>query len=82
MVLMPEDRVPPRYTTRTAQGLEVMDRDEEGWCVAIDAARMNCSIYEQRPSICRKFAMGGAACRHARAEYREHSTRGIPLTLC
>ena len=49
VVLMPEDRVPARFTARNAHGVEVMARDEEGWCVAIDAARMCCSIYEQRP---------------------------------
>ena len=78
---MPHDDVPLRFTTVTAQGLSVMARDEEGWCVAIDHARMCCSIYEQRPSTCRKFKMGGPYCREVRAEYRDHNTRAIPLTL-
>src|SRR5665647_3208208 len=58
VVVMPEDRVPRHLVERTAQGLDVMARDEEGWCVAIDHRHMRCSIYEQRPGICRKFAMG------------------------
>ena len=81
VVLMPEDRIPARFTTRDAHGVEVMARDEEGWCVAIDSARMCCSIYGSRPRICRGFAMGGRGCREVRAEYREHAARGIPLLV-
>ena len=81
VVLMSDDQVPARYTTHTAAGLEVMARDEDGWCVAIDQARMCCSIYEQRPATCRKFSMGGAYCREARADYADRTARGIPLTL-
>jgi len=82
VVLMPEDRIPSHLTTRTRHGLEVMARDEEGWCVAVDQNRMCCSIYEQRPAICRKFAMGSAYCRDERAAYRTQLAKGIPLTLC
>lgn len=81
VVVMPEDRIPRHLTTDTAQGLEVMARDEEGWCVAVDHARMCCSIYEKRPAICRKFAMGSPYCRDERATYREQMLRGIPLVL-
>lgn len=81
VVLMPEDRVPSHYVTRNAQGVEVMDRDEDGWCVAVDHTQMSCSIYEQRPTICRKFKMGGPQCREVRAEYADHMARGIPLKL-
>jgi len=58
-----------------------MARDEEGWCVAVDPKRMCCSIYEQRPAICRKFAMGSPYRRDERASYQDHMLRGIPLTL-
>ena len=81
VVLMPQDDVPAHWTTRNAHGVEVMARDEEGWCVAIDQARMCCSIYEQRPMICRKFEMGGLYCREVRKEYSEQRRRGIPLTM-
>ncbi len=82
VVLMPDDRVPEHLTERTQEGLHVMARDEEGWCVAVDGARMCCSIYESRPAICRKFAMGGPYCRDIRAEYTDHYPREIALTLC
>lgn len=78
---MPEDIVPRHLVTRDAHGVEVMAQDEEGWCVAVDQSRMCCSIYELRPGICRKFAMGSAYCRSERDAYREHYTREIPLQL-
>lgn len=81
VVLMPEDKIPAHLTARTEHGLAVMAHDEDGWCVAVDPLRMCCSIYEQRPGICRKFAMGSPYCRAERAEYRDHMARGIPLTL-
>lgn len=81
VVLMPEDAVPGHLTTHTEHGIAVMARDEEGWCVAIDQRRMCCSIYESRPTICRKFAMGGAYCRDVRNTHREELSRGIPLTM-
>lgn len=81
VVLMPEDDVPRHMATRNPQGLEVMARDEDGWCVGVDPVRMCCSIYEQRPAICRKFAMGGPGCRDIRATHRDQLLRGIPLTM-
>lgn len=81
VVLQPEDRVAEHLTTWTDAGLHVMARDEEGWCVALDGARMCCSIYESRPGVCRRFAMDGPYCREIRADYRERRTRGIPLVM-
>src|SRR3546814_3688993 len=81
VILMPADRVPRDLTTRTALGLEVMARDAEGWCVAVDQTRMCCSISEQRPAVCRKFAMGSEYCRVVRGIYRQPVQRAIPLTL-
>lgn len=81
VVLLPGDNVAEHLTTHTEAGLHVMARDEEGWCVAIDAKRMCCSIYDSRPSICRKFAMAGPYCLDVRAEYADRRARGIPLVL-
>lgn len=81
VVLQAGDNVPARFTDVTDAGLQVMARDDEGWCVAIDAARMCCSIYESRPDVCRRFAMGGPYCLDIRAEYKDLGERGIPLTM-
>ena len=81
VVLLPGDDIPERFTDVTENGLPVMARDEDGWCVAIDSSRMCCSIYETRPQICRRFAMGGPYCQAVREDYRRHYPREIPLTL-
>jgi uncharacterized protein len=81
VVLMEEDRIPGHLTTRTAGGLTVMARDEDGWCVGLDAAHMRCGIYEARPRICRRFEMAGPYCHAVRAEYRAQGARHIPISL-
>jgi Fe-S-cluster containining protein len=79
VVVMPEDEVPRHFVERGPDGLEVMGRCEEGWCVALDHARMCCSIYEQRPQVCRKFAMGSGYCRSERHAYRMR--HAIPVSV-
>lgn len=81
VVLQPEDRVPAHLTTITEAGLEVMARDEEGWCVAVDGAHMHCSIYGSRPGVCRRFVMSGPYCRELRSEYSSRAARSLPLQL-
>jgi uncharacterized protein len=78
VVLQPTDNVPPHLTTHLENGLHVMTRDEEGWCVALDGAQMNCGIYETRPAVCRRFVMNGPYCRAIRAEYAEKGASGVP----
>ena len=65
----------------TSRGLPVMARLHDGWCVALDHARMNCGIYAQRPQVCRRFVMDGPYCRAVRVDYRRDHERGIPLQL-
>ncbi|MFC3551689.1 YkgJ family cysteine cluster protein [Lysobacter cavernae] len=81
VVVMPEDEVPRHLVERSERGLEVMARGEDGWCVALDHQRMCCSIYEQRPAICRKFAMGSPYCLAEREAYRHRYDHEIPLKL-
>ena len=81
VVVLPGDNVPRHLVVRDAHGVEVMARNEEGWCAAVDTLHLCCSIYEDRPAICRKFAMGGPYCLDIRATYRDQRLRGIPLTL-
>lgn len=81
VILQAADDVPQRMVAYTDSGLQVMARDEEGWCVAVDPARMCCSIYETRPQVCRRFAMAGPHCRSLREEYAHRTARGIPLAM-
>jgi Fe-S-cluster containining protein len=79
VVILDGDRIPSHLTEYTDEGLEVMARDDDGWCVAVDRATHGCTIYATRPQLCRKFAMGGPACVDVRADYA--SARTIPHRL-
>ncbi len=69
MLLQPGDHVPGQFLSRDTHGRAVMARNEEGWCAAIDPYHLRCTIYSQRPAICRQFAMGGDDCRRERQDY-------------
>ena len=80
VVVQPEDRI-PEHLVEHRGGLTMMARDEEGWCIAFDSARLSCSIYESRPEVCRRFAMDGPYCRAERADYADRRARGIELIM-
>lgn len=80
VVLDADDRVPAHLTTQTREGLRVMARDEEGWCVAV-GPDIGCTIYASRPQVCRRFVMGGPYCRDIRQVHHDQLRRGIPLTM-
>lgn len=69
VVLLSEDHVPEWMTARDEHGMETMAKNEDGWCVALDRTTHRCTIYDQRPGICRKYAMGGPSCRDERARW-------------
>ena len=79
VTLLPSDRVPSHYIAVDEQGTEVMAQNEDGWCVAVDTNRLCCTIYENRPALCREFEMGGAFCVDVRGDYAR--MRGIPVVL-
>jgi Fe-S-cluster containining protein len=67
VLLVTETGVPRRYRRRNLGGVDSMDRLDDGWCAALDRDTLRCRIYEQRPLICREFAMGGPDCLVERA---------------
>jgi uncharacterized protein len=69
VLLMPGDDVPARYVDQD-HGLDVMERLDDGWCIALDRNSMRCTIYSQRPLVCREYAMGEADCREERAAWQ------------
>ena len=80
VVVQPDDRIAD-HLTDVLDGLRVMARDDEGWCVAMDASRMCCSIYDARPDVCRRFSMGGPHCEAVREDYARDRYRTIASTL-
>lgn len=79
VVLAPPDDVPREYVVYE-RGLAIMARGEDGWCLALDREHRCCGIYDQRPSACRRFVMGGAYCQAERAEYAA-GVRRIPIAV-
>ena len=69
VLLIGDNAVPEAMTDWTDWGGQVMRRDDDGWCVAVDRTRMCCSIHPDRPQICRDFEMGGEDCLAERAVY-------------
>jgi len=69
VVLMPEDHMPEWLIHRDERGMETLAKGEDGWCVAVDPNTSRCSIYEDRPTICRKYAMGSPSCRDERLKW-------------
>jgi uncharacterized protein len=82
VVVMPGDDVPEHMVDHSENGPDVMARGEDGWCVALDRRHMRCGIYQTRPDVCRRFAMGGPYCAAVREDYsREPAPGAIPLVL-
>ncbi|MEO5813014.1 MAG: YkgJ family cysteine cluster protein [Rhodanobacter sp.] len=69
VVLLGDDNVPEWMTARDDHGMETMAKAEDGWCVALDRKTHRCTIYDERPGICRKYAMGGPSCRDERRRW-------------
>lgn len=62
VMLITDTGVPEKFIAQDKWGGEVMLRLEDGWCAAVDRETMLCTIYENRPLICREFEMGGFEC--------------------
>lgn len=78
VVLMPGDDVPEWMIATDMRGPATMAKAADGWCVAMDRDSKCCSIYLERPEICRKFAMGGPYCLDERDAWAKGERRKIP----
>ncbi|WP_339900076.1 YkgJ family cysteine cluster protein [uncultured Gilvimarinus sp.] len=68
VMLISDTGVPERHIAVDEWGGETMRRLNDGWCSALDRETMLCTIYENRPWICREFAMGSYECLTERGE--------------
>ena len=66
VILMGEDAPPERFVETDRWGGQVMARLDDGFCAALDRSTRRCTIYAQRPGVCRDFDMGGDDCRFER----------------
>ncbi len=69
VMLISETGVPEKFTEQDAWGSWHMKRGEDGWCAALDRSTYKCTIYEQRPWVCREFEAGDYACLIERAAF-------------
>ena len=67
VMLISETGVPERFIAENQWGSQVMARLDDGWCAALDRNTLRCTIYAQRPQICRDFEMGSYECVTERA---------------
>jgi len=62
VLLLTDTGVPDRFIDEDNWGGQVMRRLDDGWCAALDRDSMRCTIYAQRPLICREFELGSDDC--------------------
>ena len=67
VMIITDTGVPEQHIAVDQWGAETMLRLDDGWCSALDRETFMCSIYENRPWICREFEMGSYECKSERA---------------
>jgi len=68
VMIISDTGVPAQYIDVDEWGSETMLRLADGWCAAVDRDTLMCTIYENRPWICREFEMGSYECIDERAD--------------
>ncbi|MGL6041485.1 MAG: YkgJ family cysteine cluster protein [Deefgea sp.] len=66
MLIAGDDAVPAEFIEKDAWGGEIMHRLADGWCAALNRQTRLCTIYEQRPWICREYEAGDSDCMEQR----------------
>lgn len=62
VMLITETGVPKQHIAVDQWGGETMLRLDDGWCSALDRETFLCTIYENRPWICREFEASSYEC--------------------
>ena len=68
VMIITDTGVPEEHIAYDGWGGETMKRLDDGWCSAVDMETLMCTIYENRPWICREFEMGSFECIDQRKE--------------
>ncbi|WP_083796267.1 YkgJ family cysteine cluster protein [Vibrio sp. AND4] len=69
VMIISDTGVPEQFIKRDQYGGETMKRLYDGWCAALDRDTLMCTIYENRPWICREFEMASDECLDERDKY-------------
>ena len=67
VMIISDTGVPDEHIAYDKWGAQTMLRLDDGWCSALDRETLMCSIYENRPLICREFKMASYECKVERA---------------
>ena len=70
VMLITDTSVPSYFIEPDRWGVSSMAQLEDGWCAALDRNTMSCTIYPNRPLICREFELGSDECLAERAANR------------
>ncbi len=62
VMVLTDTGVPDRYIAVDNWGSETMLRLDDGWCAAVDRDTLMCTIYENRPLVCREFEVASFEC--------------------
>ncbi|MCB5160848.1 YkgJ family cysteine cluster protein [Marinomonas algarum] len=62
VMMITDTGVPEEHIVTDEWGGETLRRLDDGWCSAVDRETFRCTIYENRPWICREFEMGSYEC--------------------
>ncbi|WP_394142168.1 YkgJ family cysteine cluster protein [Vibrio chagasii] len=68
VMIITDTGIPEEHIAYDEWGGETMKRLDDGWCSAVDRETLMCTIYENRPWICREFEMGSFECIDQRKE--------------
>jgi Fe-S-cluster containining protein len=79
VILITDTGVPARFIDFDEYGGRTMAQLDDGWCAALDRNTMLCTIYEQRPWVCREFEMGSYECIVERKENSRFFNKSSPF---
>ncbi|WP_255762602.1 YkgJ family cysteine cluster protein [Halomonas alkalisoli] len=77
VMIITDTGVPEKHIAYDEWGGETMRRLEDGWCSALDRETFMCTIYEQRPWICREFEVGSYECLVERQELDKYQNNSL-----
>ncbi|MFP4294877.1 MAG: YkgJ family cysteine cluster protein [Halothiobacillaceae bacterium] len=69
VLLITDTGVPDKHVAIDQWGGETMLRLADGWCSALDRDTYLCTIYKNRPWVCREFEVGAPECLEERAAH-------------